>query len=496
MRVLVTGGTGVIGAGLIPELLAGGHRIRLLARGAEEASREWPAAVESFQADVTHSGELRGAADGCDAVVHITGIVAETPPEITFERVNVGGTRNLLKEASRAGQPKFVFISSLAAERGASAYHKSKRDAEALVREYGGPWVILRPGNVYGPGDEVISQLLSMQRTLPAIPMIGSGTHIFQPIWYIDLGKAIRRAIDVEVGCGVYELAGEEITSADDLLDRFERGTGRTPLRLPIPEFLASLTTRVAQAAGVPFPINVSQFQMIVEHNVIEPAENNALRRVFQVEATPLTSGLKMLADAQLEQEPAEGVGGIEHKRFCADITGSQFSAEELMEHFRQRFTELLPLEFASEPGVPQEVVQGATLTATLALRGNIQIRVEEVTPCSLTFATLRGHPLAGVVHFETSGPRPGVVKFAASIFARAATVFDWVALNIGGSVAQNWTWRTVVERVIEISGGSSDGVQEQSEVVSDDEGARVEEWIRDLIAGRKRDARNQAGKQ
>ena len=194
MRVLVTGGTGVIGAGLIPELLAGGHRIRLLARGAEEASREWPAAVESFQADVTHGGELRGAADGCDAVVHITGIVAETPPEITFERVNVGGTRNLLKEASRAGQPKFVFISSLAAERGASAYHKSKRDAEALVREYGGPWVILRPGNVYGPGDEVISQLLSMQRTLPAIPMIGSGTHNFQPIWYIDLGKAIRRA--------------------------------------------------------------------------------------------------------------------------------------------------------------------------------------------------------------------------------------------------------------------------------------------------------------
>ena len=235
---------------------------------------------------------------------------------------------------------------------------------------------------------------------------------------------------------------------------------------------------------------------MIVEHNVIEPAEHNALRRVFQVEATPLTSGLKMLADAQLEQEPAEGVGGIEHKRFCADITESQFSAEELMEHFRQRFTELLPLEFASEPGVPQEVVQGATLTATLALRGNIQIRVEEVTPCSLTFATLRGHPLAGVVRFETSGPRPGVVQFAASIFARAATVFDWVALNIGGSVAQNWTWRTVVERVIEISGGSSDGVQEQREVVSDDEGARVEEWIRDLIAGRKRDARNQAGKQ
>ncbi|MFN0103466.1 MAG: DUF1990 family protein [Bryobacteraceae bacterium] len=491
MRVLVTGGSGVIGAGLIPELLTHGHQVRLLTRGADEASREWPAAVESFQADVTDADQLVGAADACDAVVHITGIVAENPPGITFERVNVGGTRNLLSEASRAGHPKFVFLSSLGAERGASAYHQSKRDAEGLVRDYGGRWVILRPGNVYGPGDEVMSKLLSMQRTLPAIPMIGGGTHKFQPIWYVDLGKAISRAIDIEVDRGVYELAGEEITSADDLLDRLELVTGRTPLRLPVPEFLAHLTTSVAQAIGAPFPISESQFQMIVEHNVIEPAGNNALRRVFQVEPTPLASGLKTLADAQLEQEPAEGVGGLERKRFYADITGSRFTAEELMEHFRRRCAELLPIEFEAEPGTTPEVVKGVTLTAALPLRGNVQIRVEEATPRALTFATLRGHPLAGVVRFSTGVPGTGTVQFAATIFARAATLVDWMALKTGGAAAQNWTWRTVVDRVIQISGGISDGVREDNEVVSDDEAQRVEEWIGELIAGRKREERS-----
>ena len=494
MRVLVTGGSGVIGAGLIPELMACGHGVRLLARGADDASREWPEAVESFQADVTAADQLIGAADACDAVVHISGIVAERPPDITFERVNVDGTRNLLREASRAGLPTFVFLSSLGADRGSSAYHKSKRDAEALVREYDGHWIILRPGNVYGPGDEVISTLLSMQRTLPAIPMIGSGSHQFQPIWYLDLGKAISRAIERKVDRDVYEIAGDEITSAHDLLDRFEQVTGRTPLRLPVPESIAALTTRVAQATGVPFPINEAQFQMIVERNVIEPADNNALSRVFQVEATPLARGLRMLADAQPEQQPAEGVGGLERKRFCADITGSSFTAEELMARFRQRFAELMPIEFEAEPGALREVALGATMTAAVPLRGNIQIRVEELTPRALTFATLRGHPLAGVVRFSTSTPRPDVIRFATTVFARAATVFDWVSLSSGGSVAQNSTWRTVVERVIVISGGTSDGVQEQKEAVPDDEGGRVEEWIKDLIAGRKREARAAPG--
>jgi NADH dehydrogenase len=493
MHVMITGGSGVIGAGLIPELLARGHQVRLLARGADLAAREWPEGVTAFAADVTEAEQLKGAADGCDAVVHVTGIVAETLPDLTFERVNVAGTANVLSEASRAGRPAFVYISSLGAERGASEYHKSKRRAEELVSKYGGHWIILRPGNVYGPGDEVISKLLSMHRTLPIIPMIGSGTDEFQPIWYTDLGKAITAAIDSRVDKGTYDLAGEELTNTKDLLDRFELITSRAPLRLPVPEFLASLTTRVAEATGTPFPINESQLQMIVEHNVIEPSEKNALTRIFRVEATPLAEGLRLLADAQPEQQPGEGVGGLERKRFYASITGSQFSPEQLLEQFRRRFAELVPINFDAEPGAPTEVAKGATLSAALPLRGNIQIRVEEVTPLSLTLATLRGHPLAGVVRFSTNGQGSGPIQFEVTVFARAATVFDWIALNSGGSIAQNRTWRSVVERAIEISGGSSGPVEEEKDTLSDDEEKRVEEWIRDLIATQKLETRNES---
>ena len=168
-------------------------------------------------------------------------------------------------------------------------------------------------------------------------------------------------------------------------------------------------------------------------------------------------------------------------------------SAEALMAEIRKQCTELMPIEFDAEPGASQEVVKGASLTASLPLRGNIQIRVEEVTPCSVTFATLRGHPLAGVVRFSTRETSSGALEFEVTLFARAATMLDWVAMKGGGQVAQNWTWRTLVERVVEISGGSTDEVQEELGQVPEDEVERVEEWIREMVTTRKHDERKDA---
>ena len=170
MRILVTGGTGVIGAGAIPELLKAGHQVRLLSRGAQSAASEFSGEVEPFPADVSDPDSLRGAAEGCEVVVHITGIVDEHRPEVTYEKINVAGTVNMRDEASRAGVRRFVFLSSLGADTGSSEYHKSKLLAEERVKEFPREWLILRPGNVIGPGDDVVSMLLKMVRIFPVVP--------------------------------------------------------------------------------------------------------------------------------------------------------------------------------------------------------------------------------------------------------------------------------------------------------------------------------------
>src|SRR5690349_1074432 len=132
MKILVTGGTGVIGEGVIPELLKRNHAVRLLSRHADDDAKQWPG-VEPFEGDVTDASSLNGAADGCDAIVHIAGIAFEDPPKLTFQAVNVDGTRNILGEAKRAGVKRFVYVSSLGADIGESDYHKSKSEAERLV---------------------------------------------------------------------------------------------------------------------------------------------------------------------------------------------------------------------------------------------------------------------------------------------------------------------------------------------------------------------------
>ena len=154
MKVLVTGGTGVIGDSVVQALHARDHTVRVLTRNAGRDQRWWPSGVDGWAGDVSDERTIRGSAAGCDVVIHIAGIAAEEPPDRTFQRVNIEGTRYVVLEAERSGVRKLIYVSSLGADRGQSAYHRSKLVAEDVVRAFTRDWVVLRPGAVYGPGDD------------------------------------------------------------------------------------------------------------------------------------------------------------------------------------------------------------------------------------------------------------------------------------------------------------------------------------------------------
>lgn len=479
MEVLVTGGSGVVGEAALTALVRAGHQVRLLSRGAADAVETWPHGVEARPGDIGDAPSIRGAADGCDAVVHLASIVAETGPHATFQRINIDGTAHVLDEAARGGVRRFVYVSSLGAERGESPYHKSKHEAEKLVHGFAREWVILRPGNVFGSGDEMISLLLRMVRTLPAVPVLGDGAQEFQPIWHEDLGEAILRAVERDDVVGrTLALAGTETTSIDDLLDRFGRLTERSPARLPLPAVLAKLGVRAAEAVGIDMPIDPGQITMLEEGNVIDDARDNALVTVLGVDATPLATALELLADDQPEKTPDEGRGKFRYKAFWADIEGADTSAEELCQLFCERFGEILPLDATSEPGTRARLEEGATITLKLPLRGNIQVRVAETSTRSVLLATLKGHPLAGAVRFRFD-EQGGLLRFMIDIWDRAATAVDWLALRMGGAAMQNSAWKSVVERVVELSGGGlDDGVGQAGATLDPIEAQEAERWL------------------
>lgn len=158
-RIAITGGTGFVGGHLIDLAVARGHQVRALTRRAQPAR----AGVEWVLGALDVPESLSALAAGCDAVIHVAGVINGSAEE--FRRGNVAGTEAMVDAAARAGIERFVHVSSLAArEPGLSAYGQSKCLSEEVVIASGGDWTIIRPPAVYGPGDREILELFRIAK--------------------------------------------------------------------------------------------------------------------------------------------------------------------------------------------------------------------------------------------------------------------------------------------------------------------------------------------
>ncbi len=490
MRIMVTGGTGVVGTSTVTELLARGHEVNLVSRHANSDARQWPVGVTPCEGDVCDPTSIRGFADGCDAVLHMVAVVEESA-EATFDNVNVEGTRNTLEESERAGVSRFIFVSSLGAERGESRYHQSKREAEALVKKFGREWTICRPGNVYGPGDEQISMFLRMVRSpSPIVPVIGDGDQPIQPIWHEDVARALATVLERDDLSGrELDLAGTELTSQNDLLERLQVVTGQKVRGLSLPEFVASIGARAISMVGWDVRLSDDQMQMIREGNRIGEHAVNAFTDVLHLTPTPLDDGLRALAEAQPEQNPREGIGSLKRKLFWADITGTSFTPEALFDAFRKNFNEITPVfvDAIAKSAETTELVEGESVTLALPMRGHVQVRVAGLSTRQATLLTLAGHPLAGAVRFLIE-ERGEAIRFRIEVYDRAANFIDLVAMRTIGDRLQDRTWTHVVENVIARSAGTAtDGVQHDSESLNDAAAREIEKWLEELAVDQKR---------
>jgi hypothetical protein len=213
-----------------------------------------------------------------------------------------------------------------------------------------------------------------------------------------------------------------------------------------------------------------------------------ARTRYFQDRAPDSEEGLKKRDDSRPEQ-PDEGMGALKRKRVWADITGSTLTPEELFEKFRRDFDEVTPGIVDANTGTRTrcDLEAGVTLTMTLPLRGNIQVRVQEVTQRKATLVTLRGHPLAGAVRF-LSEQRGDNLRFETQVYDRPASLPDWFVRKAGGDSLQSRTWEGLIEKMVQESGGSAPrGIEHSEEGLDERQAELVEDWLRDLVMQRKR---------
>ncbi len=169
LKIAVTGGTGFVGSRLIIALRAAGHEVRALTR------RPQPDAdgISWIVGSLEEQAALDRLAADTDALIHVAGVI--NADEAGFEAGKVRGTAAVLAAAKAGAARRFVHVSSLAArEPGLSRYGNSKARSEALVRESGLDFSIVRPPAVYGPGDRETLDLFRMaSRGLILLPPEG-----------------------------------------------------------------------------------------------------------------------------------------------------------------------------------------------------------------------------------------------------------------------------------------------------------------------------------
>ena len=254
MAVLVTGASGFLGGWLVRRLVERGERVAVLHRASSSLREIEDLDFASRLGDVTDADSVaRALTDDVDAVYHLAGVVGYSRAErALMERVNVGGTRNVLDAIRRAPRaPKLIYLSSVTAV-GASrvpkalnedstydiealdlGYFETKRAAEVLVRESGLDAVILNPSTIYGAGDaRKGSRRTQLKVARGELPFYTSGG--VSVVSVHDVVDAILTARARGRRGERYILAGENIT-IKDLFARIARFAGQKPPSIYLP---------------------------------------------------------------------------------------------------------------------------------------------------------------------------------------------------------------------------------------------------------------------
>jgi uncharacterized protein YbjT (DUF2867 family) len=293
--IAVTGATGFVGRHVVARLTSRGHRVRALVRFPDRARRALaslpPPVPQLVVGDLDDAAALATLMRGADAVIHLVGIIVEAG-SATFHAVHVEGTRRMLAAARDAGVRRFVHMSAVGArdEPGATRYHRTKWQAEELVRGSGLGYAIFRPSLISGPGNAPIRMLARLHHWCPVVPVFGDGRFPTQPVWIEDVALALIRAAEEAAIVGAFELGGPDVLTYEELLRAIGRAVGRPRPLLHVPLALVRAAAAAFDPLGPAAPLTHDQLQMLVEGSAT-PA--NTIESVFGIRPLPFAEGLK-----------------------------------------------------------------------------------------------------------------------------------------------------------------------------------------------------------
>ena len=255
MRVLITGGTSLVGGEVAARLRHRGDEVVLFQR------RPGPGSYEQRLGDLADAATVTAAMAGVDAVVHAAARVGIVGDWGEFETTNVIGTANVIAAARAERLGRMVQVSSPSVAHtgrslvgaGADAadpegvrghYSRSKAEAEQLALAASSPdfsVVAVRPHLIWGPGDtQLVGRMVDRARA-GKLATIGSGLALIDTTYVTNAADAIIAALDraPEIGGRAFVVSNGQPRPVAELVARILQAAGLEPPRLRVPYRLA-----------------------------------------------------------------------------------------------------------------------------------------------------------------------------------------------------------------------------------------------------------------
>jgi nucleoside-diphosphate-sugar epimerase len=271
MKVLVTGGRGLLGSAVVRELGSRGHDVTSFQRS---TAGHGPGVREEL-GDVTDPLAVAAVMAGQDAVVHLAALVSMVGPWAEFERVNVGGTRTVVDAARGAGVARMVQVSSpsvahageplVGAPAGAAdpahargSYARSKAHAELLALAADAPdfaVTAVRPHLVWGPGDTQLIGRIAERARAGRLVLVDDGAALIDTTYVDNAADAIAQAVErctlPDVHGRAFVISNGQPRTVFELVSRIALAAGGTPPTRHIPFAAARSAGALVERAWV-----------------------------------------------------------------------------------------------------------------------------------------------------------------------------------------------------------------------------------------------------
>lgn len=242
-RVLVTGATGYIGGRLVPRLLEGGHRVRVMARDpARLRGRPWLERVEVAAGDALEPSTLAPALAGVGTAYYL---IHSMSGDSSFHQRDLRAARNFGEAARAAGLTRIAYLGGLGhPESDLSEHLRSRQQTGDVLRESGVPVTEFRAAIVVGSGSISFEMIRHLVERLPVMIAPRWVFTQVQPIAIRDVLAYLESALDLpNDGSQIVQIGGQDVLSYGDMMLGYAQERGLSRFIIPVPVLTPRLSS-------------------------------------------------------------------------------------------------------------------------------------------------------------------------------------------------------------------------------------------------------------